>query len=92
MVSRFAVVRLAITLPAVAMLVGLGCATRKDHLKPPPIREELRTPPADEARFSRPIEYPKEVLNEDVLAKKATKAPLGALKGGKSGAPGGFSN
>lgn len=84
--------RVLIIVPAMLVLVGFGCANRKDHLKPPIIREELRVPPTEEARFSRPIEYPKDVLNEDVLAKKATKQPLGALKGGKGAAPGGFSN
>jgi hypothetical protein len=90
---RVGLFRLLVVVPAVFLLAVLGCTNRREHLKPPKIREELRVPPSDEARFSRPIEYPKEVLNEDVLAKKATKSPLGALKGGKGGgAPGGFSN
>ena len=78
---------------ALCLALSLGCATQKDYLKPPKIQEELRAPPSNEARFSRPVEYHKEVLNEDMLAKKASKLPLGALKGSKGGvSPGGISN
>ena len=48
----------------IALLVLVGCeSTDNTHLKPP-LREEYNLPPGDDARFSSPITYPKETLNQ----------------------------
>ncbi|MCY2943325.1 MAG: hypothetical protein WCO91_02465 [Gemmataceae bacterium] len=94
MANKWTKLGMNIGLWALCLVMIWGCSNHKDYLKPPPQPEEFRSPPTEEARFSRPVEYPKELLNEDALAKKATKTPIGALKSSKggSGAPGGMSN
>src|SRR5262245_46134243 len=45
-----------------------GCATSGPNLKPP-LPERFALPPADDARFSEPISYPKDSLNQDTIVK-----------------------
>jgi hypothetical protein len=79
-----------------ALLVFTGCK-KEPYLRPPKPPETLVAPPVEEARFSQPPEYPKNVLNEDKLKKptgdKDSGAPGGLPKGGmsKPGGPGGSS-
>jgi hypothetical protein len=59
----------------------LGCATTEPQIKPPKPPEEYNEPPANDRRYSGPIEYPKETMETDPLLKKAAKDK-------KQGAPG----
>lgn len=45
------------------LLAVTGCKTSRPKIEPPKIPEEMVMPP-EEARFSRPIEYPKHFLNQ----------------------------
>jgi hypothetical protein len=54
-----------------AALLGLvGCTSNEPHLKPPKPHEEYNVPPEQDARFSKPVEYPKEVMERDPFAPK----------------------
>ena len=56
-------------LKAAAMLGGIaGCTTSGPSLKTP-MPERFALPPNDDPRFSQPIAYPKETLNEDQVIK-----------------------
>jgi hypothetical protein len=46
-----------------------GCSSRDIALKPPKHHEEIVVPPVEEAKFSKPPQYPAEVLNQDAMAK-----------------------
>jgi hypothetical protein len=60
-----------------------------DPNRPPPNPEEFKLPPAEDARFSKPVQYPKNLLNSDILqsrmAKKDTNKGPGIPKGGAGG-------
>jgi hypothetical protein len=70
-----------------------GC--KKDpYLRPPKPTEQLIAPPVEDARFSQPPDYPKNVLNEDKLKKPGSDkdtGPPGAMPKGmtRPGGPGG---
>jgi hypothetical protein len=75
---------------SLALLLFVGCATNETVIRPPKPVEEFIEPP-DEARYTGPVEYPKEVLDEDMVLKKKkkdTKAqnPMGGMRGGPGGA------
>jgi hypothetical protein len=54
--------------------VGLsGCTTTEPQLKPPKAPEEFNAPPENDPRYNKPIEYPKETMEQDYLLKKAKK-------------------
>lgn len=56
-------------LSALAGMVGLaGCSTSGPNLRTP-MAERFSLPPIDDARFSEPIAYPKDKLNQDLIAK-----------------------
>src|SRR4051794_20940876 len=56
-------------LKAMSAIAGLsGCATSAPSLKTP-MPERFALPPADDARFSEPISYPKDTLNQDQVIK-----------------------
>jgi hypothetical protein len=60
-------------------LVGLwGCETTREQVRPPKPPEEFRAPPEDDPRYSRPMEYPKELMDQDMLMKKARDAAKAA--------------
>jgi len=63
-----------------------GCTTDGNQVRPPKAPEEFRAPPDSEAKYSRPLEYPKETMDQDALLKKAKDAAKGA-GGGPNGAP-----
>lgn len=54
---------------SLALIASFGCWSTGPKLKPPPAPEEYRKPPDDDARFSSPIAYPKDTLNQDMLKK-----------------------
>src|SRR5262249_25965868 len=67
-----------------------GCTSDSTQLRPPKPPEEFRAPPETDPRYSKPIEYPKETMDQDSILKKAkdtSKAP-GAPGGGRSGGGG----
>jgi hypothetical protein len=89
-------------LTAVAVFGGLaGCATSRStpNLRTP-IPEQYALPPVDDARFSQPVSYPKETLNQEPLkpasngklpSQQPAIAPGGANgPGGRMSTPGGF--
>jgi hypothetical protein len=57
-----------------ALLLALvGCTTPGPNLKPT-LHEEYNLPPADDPRFSQPITFPKETLNNNQF-RRDTGAP-----------------
>jgi hypothetical protein len=78
---------------------ALGCTTPKGPNLLTPVPEQYNLPPADDARFTQPVSYPKDILNQDPI-KQASGGKLpsqqgpmpggGGGMGGRSGAPGGF--
>jgi hypothetical protein len=75
---------------AVTLLSLTGCTTTEDHLRPPKRPEEYTVPP-DDRRYSQAPEYPKEMLNNDVLqAKNKDNGPGGNGPGGPGPSSKGF--
>lgn len=70
-----------------------GCAlSGSQQVKPPKPPEEFRAPPETDSRYSRPVEYPKETLEQDLLLKKAKDAAKGVpnpMRGGVTNPGGG---
>jgi hypothetical protein len=77
-----------------ALIAVTGCK-KEPYLRPPKPPEQLLTPPVEDARFSQPPEYPKNVLNEDKIRKptgtdKDAGTPGSVPKGiQRPGGPGG---
>jgi hypothetical protein len=71
-------------------LAGLtGCKPTNNQLRPPKPPEEYNIPPEEEARFSQPPEYPKDMLNKgNLIQPKDGSAGLPAAGPGGAGAPG----
>jgi hypothetical protein len=72
-----------------------GCATSGPNLKTP-MPERFALPPSDDARFSEPIAYPKDTLNQDSIIKGSppkmpSQAPplTSPTQGGRYGGGGG---
>jgi hypothetical protein len=63
-----------------ALLALIGCSTSEPSLKPP-LHEVWTLPPGDDARFSSPIAYPKETLNQDRIRKDSSDQPGAGFKG-----------
>jgi hypothetical protein len=72
----------------VATLLGLAGCHGTEVKRPPKPPEDYTPPPEQEARFSRPPEYPKELLNKDNLIspKDSTVPAMGSP--GSPGNPG----
>lgn len=78
---------------AAVLLSLLGCQHAPEANLKPPLQEDYHLPPADDARFSQPIAYPKESLNADRLKRDAglsgagfkTPPRIGAGPGGVGG-------
>jgi hypothetical protein len=75
-----------------------GCASNRGPELRTPVPEQYTLPPADDARFTQPVSYPKDVLNQEpIKAASAGKLPsqqgpmpgAGGM-GGRGSAPGGF--
>jgi hypothetical protein len=88
-------------LKTVALAGGLvGCATSSAPRLRTPMPEQYVLPPTDDARFSQPISYPKETLNQEPIkpaagGKLPSQQPQIAPTGGPGanrlgGTPGGF--
>lgn len=74
-----------------ALLLGLaGCQTPETNLKPP-LQEEYRLPPTEDARFSQPVKYPRETLNNFPIKKDTSGGNNGPPGSGGAGRPGGMS-
>jgi hypothetical protein len=67
-------------------LAIIGCAKNQKFVPPPKHPDEYKLPPDQDARFSKPVEYPNNVLNEDKIRKPADPD---ANVPGKNGGPGG---
>lgn len=73
----------------IALVVALGgCWSEKQTLRPPPPAECYTLPPADDARFSAPIEYPRGTLNNDLI-KKPKGDPMQSTRDMQSSGAGG---
>ena len=71
-----------------ATLVLVGCKAPGPDLKTP-TPEQFILPPEDDARYSKPLEYPKELLNKPP-AKSGNPNGMPGFKGGPSmGGPSG---
>jgi hypothetical protein len=84
-------IRTLLGLSAVLVAALGGCALTQNELKPPKPPEEFKAPPEDDPRYSRPIEYPKDTMDNDVLTTKIkSKGPgsSGPPKAGSIQAPG----
>jgi hypothetical protein len=76
---------------------ALGCATtsKTPNLKTP-TPEQYSLPPADDSRFSQPVSYPKEVLNQEPVKPTAPgklpsqQGPIAPAGMGRGMTPGGF--
>jgi hypothetical protein len=76
---------------ALLQLGLVGCTLTESQIKPPKPPEEFKAPPEDDPRYSRPIEYPKDTMDEDRLLKKAKDASKSAPNPiGRPGAPNRF--
>ena len=60
----------------------IGCTTPGPTLKTP-VAEQFVIPPEDDPRYSKPVEYPKELLNK--APPKPTAPGAGGPGGGSSG-------
>jgi hypothetical protein len=77
---------------------ALGCATSTAPNLRTPTPEQFAVPPAGDARFSQPISYPKDVLNQEPAkptspSKLPSQQPGGISPAGGMGrgmTPGGF--
>jgi hypothetical protein len=66
---------------AIALLALVGCQSSDNkHIKPP-LQEEYNLPPADDARFSSPVAYPKDTLNQPPARPSSPQGPGAAPKG-----------
>ncbi|NBO93890.1 MAG: hypothetical protein EBV06_16515 [Planctomycetia bacterium] len=61
-----------------SLLTLLGCSTTQPNTRPPKEPMVYRTAPDDPA-YSRPLEYPKETMEQDPLIKKAKNAGITGL-------------
>jgi hypothetical protein len=68
-------------------LEAIGIKKADPDLKPTSHPDELVKPPDDDARFSRPIAYPQETLDADIMKKK--KPSDAGTFGAGGGAPAG---
>jgi hypothetical protein len=68
--------------------IGLvGCESTSHQVQPPKPPEEFRDPPENDPRYSGPIQYPRDTLDQDPLLKKArdaSKNPQNPLNGPRS--------
>ncbi len=55
-----------------------GCQNHRQNLKPAKQEEAYNLPPANDAKWDRPIEYPKGTLNQDMVKKDREAKDSGA--------------
>ena len=82
-------IRDVLGLCGLVLAVAAGCASDRDVVKPPKQPEEFRAPPDSEGRYSRPLEYPKETMDQDPLKKASDKKGPGASRPGMGNGIGG---
>jgi hypothetical protein len=70
---------------AASLLLIVGCQSEQ-YIKPKPGPEELRVPPLEESRYSKPPEFPKGTLNQDTPPKTGND-PASLKNGGAGGGP-----
>jgi hypothetical protein len=80
-------------LSALLLMTLGGCALTENQLRPPKPPEEYNPPPENDSRYSKPIEYPKDTMDNDALLKKSRNKgpqnPVGkGMMGGNSSTPG----
>lgn len=72
-----------------------GCETTDNYVRPPKPPEEFNAPPLTDSRYSGPVEYPREVMEQDMLQKKVkdnkTPNPLNSPRAGGAGGMRGMS-
>jgi hypothetical protein len=78
---------------------ALGCTTNRGPDLRTPVPEQYSLPPTDDSRFTQPVSYPQDVLNQDPI-KPASGGKLpsqqgpmpggGGMGGGRGASPGGF--
>jgi hypothetical protein len=81
-------IRRLLALGMLAAIVAAGCATTQERIRPPKPPEEFNPPP-DDPRYTGPVQYPPEALEQDALLKRTRdkdKGPGGPI--GRPGAPG----
>lgn len=75
---------------AASLLLLSGCQG-ESYIRPKPGPEELRVPPIEEARYSKPPEFPKGTLNQDTPPKSGSDGgPAGVGRGPTGGRMGGM--
>jgi hypothetical protein len=62
---------------------ALGCSAPGPNLRTPQ-PEQITVPPEDDPRYSRPLEYPKELLNRPPV-KPSNPSGASPVRGGPSG-------
>lgn len=67
----------------IAALAFAGCKAPGPDLKTP-MPEQFVQPPDDDPRYSRPLEYPKELLNKPPVKSSNPNDKSGGFKGGPS--------
>lgn len=68
-----------------------GCSTSENQIRPPKPPEEFREPPANDPRYSGPVQYPAETMDQDILlkrAKESSKPNPGSMNMRGAGRPG----
>src|SRR5437763_1431404 len=85
-------------LGTMTLLAGLvGCNSSGPNLRTP-MPEQYVLPPSDDARFSQPVSYPKETLNQEPIKPASTQGKLPSqqpqlgpgMGGGRGITPGGY--
>ncbi len=71
-------------------LVGLTGCTTYNHLRPPKPPEDFTLPPQNDSRYSMPVEYPKDTLNQNTLGAKSGNPGGPGGPGGMGGRGGGM--
>jgi hypothetical protein len=77
---------------SLGLLTFASCKTGADKYRPPQPPEQYVVPPADDARFSQPIHFPKDKLNQDNRDKDDDEKAPPIRSPGRMGAgnPGGY--
>ncbi len=77
-------------LPLAILFGAVGCANQDAYLRPPKQPESF-APPPDDAKYSQPIAYPKNLLFQDGIHARDLDAPAGSgpMRGAGAGSPGG---
>ncbi len=73
-----------------ALLALVGCSTTDQNIsKPPPAPPDYVLPPADEAKYSKPPDFPEKTLNER-KKKSDPMMPPNGIRSPRSGGMGGM--